>query len=149
MGLSLMGPGGAVLDATTAVAGDIRSGKTAYNGEGKLVTGSLDVFQNLKGGTITTQSPGDQSYLWLTTVDCKNKIIKTESTHHTYWMNGGRDINGMHIEYNPSSGYFYIRTARDLIGMGHTVVLVQQLNNGDIGNGQIRVVGIIWNDVII
>ena len=118
MGLSLMGPGGAVLDATTAVAGNIRSGKTAYNGEGKLVTGSLDVFQNLKGGTITTQSPGDQSYLWLTTVDCKNKIIKTESTHHTYWMNGGRDINGMHIEYNPSSGYFYIRTARDLIVNG-------------------------------
>lgn len=115
MSSNLMNGGGLFLKDTTATAADILSGKTAYNGKGNLLTGSMQAFQNLKGGTITTKSPGSDSYLWLTTVDCKNKIIKTESTVHTYWMNGGRDINGMHIEYNEGTAYFYLRTTRDLI----------------------------------
>lgn len=40
MAIDLMSAGGAVLDTTTAGAGDIKSGKTAYNGDGELVTGT-------------------------------------------------------------------------------------------------------------
>ena len=40
MAIDLMSAGGAVLDTTTAGAGDIKSGKTAYNGDGELITGT-------------------------------------------------------------------------------------------------------------
>lgn len=40
MAIDFMSAGGAVLDTTTAGADDIKSGKTAYNGEGELVTGT-------------------------------------------------------------------------------------------------------------
>lgn len=40
MGLELMCAFGAVLDETTAEASDIQAGKTAYNGEGELLTGT-------------------------------------------------------------------------------------------------------------
>lgn len=40
MAIDLMSAGGAVLDTTTARSEDIKSGKTAYNGDGELVTGT-------------------------------------------------------------------------------------------------------------
>lgn len=41
MAIDFMSAGGAVLDTTTAGAGDIKSGKTAYNGDGELVAGTM------------------------------------------------------------------------------------------------------------
>ena len=41
MGISLMSAGGVSLDTTTAEAWDIKSGETAYNGDGELVTGTM------------------------------------------------------------------------------------------------------------
>lgn len=55
MGISLMSAGGAVLDTTTAEAWDIKSGETAYNGDGELVTGTM-VDQGAKTASL---APGD------------------------------------------------------------------------------------------
>lgn len=55
MAIDFMSAGGAVLDTTTAGAGDIKSGKTAYNGEGELVTGAM-VDQGAKTASL---APGD------------------------------------------------------------------------------------------
>ena len=41
MSVSLMSAGGVSLDTTTAEAWDIKSGETAYNGDGELVTGTM------------------------------------------------------------------------------------------------------------
>lgn len=51
MAIDLMSAGGAVLDTTTAGAGDIKSGKTAYNGDGELVTGTM-VDQGAKTASL-------------------------------------------------------------------------------------------------
>lgn len=51
MAIDFMSAGGAVLDTTTAGAGDIKSGKTAYNGEGELVTGTM-VDQGAKTASL-------------------------------------------------------------------------------------------------
>lgn len=50
-------PGGVALNTTTAGAGDILSGKTAYNGEGNLLTGSMT-----NQGAITTTTSYGGSY---------------------------------------------------------------------------------------
>lgn len=51
MAIDFMSAGGAVLDTTTAGAGDIKSGKTAYNGDGELVTGTM-VDQGAKTASL-------------------------------------------------------------------------------------------------
>lgn len=51
MAIDFMSAGGAVLDTTTAEAGDIKSGKTAYNGDGELVTGTM-VDQGAKTASL-------------------------------------------------------------------------------------------------
>lgn len=55
MAIDLMSAGGAVLDTTTAGAGDIKSGKTAYNGDGDLVTGTM-VDQGAKTASLAPGS---------------------------------------------------------------------------------------------
>lgn len=55
MAIDLMSAGGAVLDTTTAGAGDIKSGKTAYNGDGELVTGTM-VDQGAKTASLAPGS---------------------------------------------------------------------------------------------
>lgn len=55
MSVSLMSAGGAVLDTTTAEAWDIKSGETAYNGDGELVIGTM-VDQGAKTASL---APGD------------------------------------------------------------------------------------------
>ena len=51
MAIDFMSAGGAVLDTTTAGAGDIKSGKTAYNGDGELVMGTM-VDQGAKTASL-------------------------------------------------------------------------------------------------
>lgn len=51
MAIDFMSAGGAVLDTTTAGAEDIKSGKTAYNGDGELVTGTM-VDQGAKTASL-------------------------------------------------------------------------------------------------
>ena len=51
MAIDLMSAGGAVLDTTTAGAGDIKSGKTAYNGDGELVTGTYALPSTTAGAS--------------------------------------------------------------------------------------------------
>lgn len=51
MAIDFMSAGGAVLDTTTAGARDIKSGKTAYNGDGELVTGTM-VDQGAKTASL-------------------------------------------------------------------------------------------------
>ncbi len=55
MAIDFMSAGGAVLDTTTAGAGDIKSGKTAYNGDGELVTGTM-VDQGAKTASLAPGS---------------------------------------------------------------------------------------------
>ena len=55
MSVSLMSAGGVSLDTTTAEAWDIKSGETAYNGDGELVTGTM-VDQGAKTASL---APGD------------------------------------------------------------------------------------------
>ena len=63
MGISLMSAGGAVLEETTATASDILKGKTANDGEGEQITGTLELTGDagagevLSGKTFYTTNP--------------------------------------------------------------------------------------------
>lgn len=55
-----------LLDNTTAVAGDIVAGKTAYNGDEELVTGTLyDAGSEPTGSGIGQYNPGDGLYTYI------------------------------------------------------------------------------------
>lgn len=63
MAIDLMTAGGAVLEETTATAGDILKGKTANDGEGEQITGTLELTGDagagevLSGKTFYTTNP--------------------------------------------------------------------------------------------
>lgn len=52
MAIDLMTAGGAVLEETTATASDILKGKTANDGEGEQITGTLELTGNADAGEV-------------------------------------------------------------------------------------------------
>ena len=80
MAIDLMSAGGAVLDTTTAGAGDIKSGKTAYNGDGELVTGTYALPSTTAGaGDILKDKTAVDSSGTLLTGTMVNNGAKTAS----------------------------------------------------------------------
>lgn len=92
MSVSLMSAGGAVLDTTTAEAWDIKSGETAYNGDGELVTGTM-VDQGAKTASL---APGD-SYTIPAGYHNGNGSVKAKNADinlaGTYYTTAATDLN--------------------------------------------------------
>lgn len=77
MAIDFMSAGGAVLDTTTAGAGDIKSGKTAYNGDGELVTGTYALPSTTAGaGDILKDK---------TAVDSSGTLLTGTMTNRGAW----------------------------------------------------------------
>lgn len=118
MGISLMNAGGVSLDTTTAEAWDIKSGETAYNGDGELVTGTM-VDQGAKtaslapGGSYTIPAGYHNGNGKVTAVSLKTMTITMapSSMYWSYTFTGGTlvgicDIAG--TEYNKDIEYLHI-----------------------------------------
>lgn len=118
MSVSLMSAGGVSLDTTTAEAWDIKSGETAYNGDGELVTGTM-VDQGAKTASL---APGDSYTIPagyhngngnVTAVSLKTMTITMapSSMYWSYTFTGGTlvgicDIAG--TAYNKDIEYLHI-----------------------------------------
>lgn len=70
MAIDLMTAGGAVLEETTATAGDILKGKTANDGEGEQITGTLELTGNASADNVLS---GKTFY----STDAKTQIVGT------------------------------------------------------------------------
>lgn len=77
MAIDLMSAGGAVLDTTTAGAGDIKSGKTAYNGDGELVTGTYALPSTTAGAGDILEDK--------TAVDSSGTLLTGTMTNRGAW----------------------------------------------------------------
>ena len=118
MSVSLMSAGGVSLDTTTAEAWDIKSGETAYNGDGELVTGTM-VDQGAKtaslapGGSYTIPAGYHNGNGKVTAVSLKTMTI-TMSPSSMYWsytFTGGTRVGICDSEetaYNKDIEYLHI-----------------------------------------
>ena len=98
MAIDLMSAGGAVLDTTTAGAGDIKSGKTAYNGDGELVTGTYALPSTTAGaGDILKDK---------TAVDSSGTLLTGTMVNNGRWPDAEKlTLEGSKIWMYKKSGY--------------------------------------------
>lgn len=98
MAIDLMSAGGAVLDTTTAGAGDIKSGKTAYNGDGELVTGTYALPSTTAGaGDILKDK---------TAVDSSGTLLTGTMVNNGRWPDAEKlTLEGSKIWMYKTSGY--------------------------------------------
>lgn len=98
MAIDLMSAGGAVLDTTTARAGDIKSGKTAYNGDGELVTGTYALPSTTAGaGDILKDK---------TAVDSSGTLLTGTMVNNGRWPDAEKlTLEGSKIWMYKKSGY--------------------------------------------
>lgn len=107
MAIDFMSAGGAVLDTTTAGAGDIKSGKTAYNGDGELVTGTYALPSTTAGAgdILKDKTAVDSSGTLLTgTMVNRGAVYASVDPGSTYtipagYHNGNGQVSGSR-EYN-------------------------------------------------
>ena len=118
MSVSLMSAGGVSLDTTTAEAWDIKSGETAYNGDGELVTGTM-VDQGAKtaslapGGSYTIPAGYHNGNGKVTAVSLKTMTITMapSSMYWSYTFTGGTLVGICDIAetaYNKDIEYLHI-----------------------------------------
>lgn len=118
MSVSLMSAGGVSLDTTTAEACDIKSGETAYNGDGELVTGTM-VDQGAKkvslapGGSYTIPAGYHNGNGQVTAVSLKTMTINMapSSMYWSYTFTGGTLVGICDIAetaYNKDIEYLHI-----------------------------------------
>lgn len=98
MAIDFMSAGGAVLDTTTAGAGDIKSGKTAYNGDGELVTGTYALPSTTAGaGDILKDK---------TAVDSSGTLLTGTMVNNGRWPDAEKlTLEGSKIWMYKKSGY--------------------------------------------
>lgn len=110
MGISLMSAGGVALDTTTAEAWDIKSGETAYNGDGELVTGTM-VDQGAKtaslapGGSYTIPAGYHNGNGQVTAAALKTTDVwqTCGGGYHSFSFTGGTLV-GVQYAGDPNSG---------------------------------------------
>ena len=122
MSVSLMSAGGVSLDTTTAEAWDIKSGETAYNGDGELVTGTM-VDQGAKkvslapGGSYTIPAGYHNGSGQVTAAALKTVTMNVASWPHAY----------------PEMEWNYTMTGGTLVGIASL--------DGASGDGSTNIVG--------